>query len=120
MATVTGTIARPDVRMDVRRQFAADTWTPLLNGDVGDAFELSDFADKSVQVDGTFGVGGSVTLQGSNDLVNWYALSDPQGVALTFTAAGLKAVGPATRYVRPNVTAGDGTTSLTVTLFAKE
>jgi hypothetical protein len=72
-----------------------------------------------VQVQGTFGASGSVSVEGSNDGVNYHTLRDPQGVSLTFTAAGLKAVLELTRFIRPRVTAGDGTTALTVTLVAR-
>lgn len=120
MATITATVSRPSRNLDVKRQYAVASWAAMANGDSGDAFALADFADKSVQVAGTFGTGGTVVLQGSNDNTNWATLTDPQGSNLSFTAAGLKAVGPATLYVRPAVTGGDGTTSLTVTLFAKE
>lgn len=94
--------------------FRVVTWTGLLNGDDGDAAQLVGFSDRSVQVIGTFGAGGSVTIEGSNNGTNWSALSDPQGGAITRTAAGIKAVSELTRYIRPRVTAGDGTTSLTV------
>lgn len=94
--------------------FRVVTWTGLLNGDDGEPAQLATYSDRSVQVTGTFGTGGSVTVEGSNDGTNWFALSDPQGLAITRTAAGLKGVSELTRYVRPRVTAGDGTTSLTV------
>lgn len=67
------------------------------------------------QATGTFGTGGSVQLEGSNDGVNFYKLS-----AAALTAPGVFApLGPAERpkYIRPNVTAGDGTTSITITGF---
>ncbi|SOD41322.1 hypothetical protein [Nitrosovibrio sp. Nv4] len=95
------------------------TWTGLANGDTGAPLVSFDHADMSAQVDGTFGVGGSVTLQGSNDGANWYALTDPQGNAITKTAAGLEQATEIVKYVRPSVTAGDGTTSLTVVLFMR-
>lgn len=92
------------------------TWAGLANADSGSAGDLVGSPDKTVQVTGTFGAGGSVTLQGSNDGTNWETLSDPLGTALTFTAAGLKAVLENPLYIRPIVTAGDGTTDLAVTL----
>ena len=95
------------------------TWTGLANGDTGEALVSFDHADMSAQLQGTFGVGGSVTLQGSNDGTNWYALTDPQGNAITKTAAGLEQVTEITKYVRPSVTAGDGTTALAVVLFMR-
>lgn len=95
------------------------TWTGLLNGDTGAPYEGADFADRTMQIAGTFGVGGSMTLEGSNDNANFVALTDPQGNAITKTAAGLEVIEENPRYIRPNVTAGDGTTSLTVTVWAR-
>lgn len=92
-------------------------WTPLLNTDTGNPFENPGSSDRSVQVTGTFGVGGSVQIEGSNDGTNWSILTDPQGNNLTFTSSKIEAVSELTRYIRPNVTAGDGSTSLTVSLL---
>jgi hypothetical protein len=89
------------------------------NGDSGSPYEMRQQADRSVQIAGTFGAGGSVNVEGSNDGTNYQILRDPQGVALTFTAAGLKQVLEITNYIRPRVTAGDGTTALTITLLAR-
>lgn len=95
------------------------TWTGLLNGDDGAGAEWVEFSDRCFQVTGTFGTGGSCTIQGSNDGANWAALADPQGNALTFTSQKIEQALELPRYVRPVVTAGDGTTSLTVTLCMK-
>lgn len=72
-----------------------------------DPFEWVEWADKSVQVIGTFN-GGTVVIEGSNDGTNWVTLSDPQGNALSKTAAFLEQILEATRYVRPRVSAGTG------------
>lgn len=89
------------------------TWTGLLNGDQGEAATYPDYGgDATVTFEGTFGVGGSITLNGSNDGVNFYPMTDPQGNAITKTAAGMEVVEEAPLYIRPNVTAGDGTTLL--------
>lgn len=93
------------------------TWASMANGDTGAPIQQLALSDRTVQVVGTFGVGGSVTLKGSNDGTNYVALTDPQGNAITMTAAGLEAVSELPRYVRPEVTAGDGTTSLSVYLL---
>lgn len=95
------------------------TWAGLLNGDTGSPVEGVDFADRTAQISGTFGAGGSITMQGSNDNTNYDPLTDPQGNAITKTAAGLEVIVENPRYARPNVTAGDGTTSLTVTIWAR-
>ena len=95
-------------------------WTPLTttNAD-GAPVGAVTFADRCVQVSGTFGAAGSVSIQGSNDGSNWAVLNNAQGTAATFTAAGIKQIVELPRYVRPFVTAGDGTTSLTVTMVAR-
>lgn len=94
-------------------------WSGLLNGDDGAPIEMPGSADRSIQITGTFGVGGSINLEGSNDGTNYVVLTDPQGNAITKTAAAIEAISELTRFVRPRVTAGDGTTSLVATLLVK-
>ena len=94
-------------------------WATLLNGDDGAPFEFVDWADRTIQVFGTFGAGGTVVLEGSNDGVNYSTLTDSNGVAMSYTAAAVKQINEAPRYVRPRVTAGDGTTALTFSLTAR-
>lgn len=94
------------------------TWAGLANGDVGTWVRAEALIDAVVQVKGTFGSGGTVVLQGSLDGSTPVALTDPLGNALSFTAAGLKAVLENVAWVRPSVTAGDGSTDLTVTFGA--
>ena len=95
------------------------TWTGLLNTDTGAPADWVEYSDRCFQVAGTFGAGGSVTIQGSNDGVNWASLADPQGNALVFTSQRIEQALELPRFVRPIVTAGDGTTNLTVTLLMK-
>lgn len=96
------------------------TWSPLTTTNTdGAAIGAIQFADRSVQVSGTFGAGGSLSIQGSNDGSNWFTLNNAQGTAATFTSAGLKQVVELPRYIRPFVSAGDGTTSLTVVMVAR-
>jgi len=95
-------------------------WNALQNGDDGDAIPFSQYADKSVQVTGVFGVGGVVTFEGSNDGVNYSPLTDAQGNDLNFGTSKIEIVCEATYRVRPRVTAGDGTTSVSVILLARE
>jgi hypothetical protein len=70
-----------------------------------------------VVIDGEFGVGGSCTLEGSNDGSHYYALTDPQGNAITKTAAAMEAIEEAPLHYAPYVTAGDGTTAINVTML---
>ena len=93
-------------------------WTPLANGDSGTPYGMSGFADRTVQIGGTFGTGGTVVVEGTNDGTNYATLNDPQGVAISKTSAALVGVAQITKFIRPRVSAGDGTTSITVTLLA--
>lgn len=110
------------------------TWGPMQNGDVGigvgspidvaisyfgNIADLAGFADHSVEVDGIFGAGGNLAWQGSNSGSAYGVLTDPYGNVLNITPTSrpVQQWTEATIYVRPAVTAGDGTTSLTVTAF---
>lgn len=99
-------------------------WTGLnaSGQNLGVVQQLARWSDKTVQTIGTFGVGGSVTLQGSlvTATGNRAGVRDPQGTLITMaTTTGLKAVLENPRYIGPKVTAGDGTTNLTVILIGK-
>ena len=96
------------------------TWTPLTttNAD-GQPAQYQGAGDRVIQVNGTFGIAGNVTLQGSCDGTNWFTLDNPQGTALNFTAGGLKEVLENCPYIRPFVTAGDGTTAITAILAVR-
>jgi len=90
-------------------------YAAMANGDDGSTIKFTQWADRSVQVTGTFGVGGNLRVEGSSDGgTTWATLTDPQGNALDFTAAKVEAITEICELVRPRVTAGDGTTSLNV------
>lgn len=82
-------------------------WSSMTTGDIGVQVALTDWYDRSIQISGTFG-GATVTIQGSNDGVNWNTLRDPASVVLTFTAADIKQLLEMALYVRPIVTGGAG------------
>lgn len=98
-------------------------WPLMQNGDTGQPAVFPEWADVSHQVVGTFGAGGNVAIEGSNDGVNYGTLNDPFAVPLNYTGASLaprQAVEHA-QNIRPHVTAGDGTTSLSVfSLFRRQ
>lgn len=94
-------------------------WLAVANGDTGASVELNNLVDLTVTIEGTFSTGGSCTIQGSNDGSTWHSLTDPQGNAITKTAAGIEVVTEAPRYIRPNVTAGDGSTAINISLVAR-
>lgn len=95
-------------------------WAGLAQGDDGAPINLGGSPDKSVQVNGTFGAGGSLIVEGSlkEDGSVYATLNDPQGNPLSFTTAKIEAVLENTNTIRPRVSGGDGTTSLTVYLLA--
>jgi len=112
-------IVKPTINTLSDRNVVLVTWTNLANGDTGDPVSYPRHADKSAQVAGTFGAGGAVQIQGSNDSSNYVQLNDNGGTAISITAAGIKGVSENTRLVRPAVTAGDGSTLLTITMLLR-
>ncbi len=99
-----------------------NVWAAMANGDTGAPIQMPGYGDKSIQVTGTFGAGGSCTLEGSNDLTNptnFFPLTTPAGTTIAITSAGLVAVTEACLWIRPHVTAGDGTTALVAKVFCR-
>lgn len=94
-------------------------WSGLLNTDTGAMVELVDYADRTVTITGTFGVNGSITLQGSNNGTVWFPLTDPQANAITKNAAAMELIVETPRYIQPIVTNGDGTTNLAVQILCR-
>lgn len=81
--------------------------TALANGDFTQPMDLGPcLVTRSMQVGGTFGAGGSVQVEQSNDGAAWVIL----GAAVV--AAGLAQLTSQARFFRFNCTAGDGTTAL--------
>ena len=111
----------PSAKMpDANIQFQRTRWPAMAVGDVGDPISLVDFQDRSVQITGTFGAGGSAVVEGSNDDgATWATLSDAQGVALIFSISGLRQITEISHLIRPRVAGGDGTTSLNAILLKR-
>lgn len=94
------------------------SWT-LANGDDGIVLDAINWPDKTVTVRGTFGAGGTVVIEGTDaGGVTYTTLNDSRGEgnALTFTAADTRTILENPGKIRPRVTAGDGTTALTVVI----
>lgn len=91
-------------------------WTNLTNAtaDVGAPLGFPAWGERTVQVFGTFGAGGNIVIEGSNDGANWVTLANRSGGALSFNNAALSRIQDYPVYVRPRVTAGDGATNLSV------
>lgn len=95
------------------------TWTDVTETDDCAGVALPEYADKSVQVFGTFD-SANVAVHGSNDGGTTYAaLNDPSGTVIDMTVAGIKAVLENTEYVKPVITTGGATQSLTVVMLAR-
>lgn len=97
-------------------RFAALTNTTT---DTSAPIDFCQWADRSVQVQGTWGAAGGLAIEGSNDGTNYVTLNHAQGTAATFTADGLKQIVEVPRFARARVTGGDGTTSLNVTFLLR-
>lgn len=98
------------------------TWVGLLNGDDGELVSIPGAADMTVQVFGTFGAGGTIILEGSceeSPPSNFFQMRDQGDNLIAFIVADGESVGPIATFIRPNVTAGDGTTDLTMILLAR-
>lgn len=95
------------------------TWSGLITGDTATPVEMPDWPDMTVQIAGTFNGGTSVSLQGSNDGTNYAALTDPQGNAITKTAAAIESVTEAPRYIKPTIASGSAD-SIAVTLLCRK
>ena len=106
------------------------SWPNMLQSstDVGEKFECPGASDRSVQLQGTLGTGGVITMQGSNVAspadaaasTDWGSVHDMDGNVLTLDAIGqIKQIQEVTRWLRPRVTAGDGVTDLSVYAVAR-
>lgn len=88
------------------------------NGDVGAAVAMPGYPDRTVQILGTFGTGGEITLEGSLDGgTTYFTLTDPQGNSIVKTAAGGEAITELVGLIRPRLTAGTGSIDIDVYVF---
>ena len=111
MATINATQTTPSFDGSV----VVVAWTGLAaSGDVGDAQSYSNYGDKTFIVSGAFNGTPTVTIEGSNDGINWVTLSNRQGTSMTFTSAGMNTSQDKPVFVRPRMTAGSGGASITV------
>lgn len=77
----------------------------LADATTGQTADAGAWADKTVQVVGTFG-GATVTIEGSNDGTTWATLTEVGGDPLTFTAAGLRTIKENPAFIRASSTGG--------------
>lgn len=96
------------------------SWSGLLNTDTGAPWTDSHaYADKSVEVSGTFSVGGEVTVEGLINDSSYSTLHDLNGAPLVITSAGVHYVAENPKDVRPRVSGGDGSTDLAVAILGR-
>lgn len=114
MATIKPTIT--DISVD--GSVVQIQWAHLTNTDtVGAAVPMVEYADRSVQIAGTFG-GSTTVIEGTNDETNYATLNNAQGTALSATAAILKQIVEVPKWLRPSLSGGAGA-DITVTIIAR-
>jgi hypothetical protein len=88
--------------------FVLVQWDNMAVGDTGDPIMLPEWADKTVTATGTLGGATAINLQGSNNKVDWFNLSDPQGTAINLVTGfpSGEAVLENPLWIRPSVTGG--------------
>lgn len=116
MATITASRSTINANFS---NYVIREWPGLALGDEGAVELCSPVGDRTVQVSGTFGVGGNVRILGSLDNVNFSVLTDPQGNPLDFAQGKIEAIMELVPYIKPQITGGDGSTNLKVTLCIK-
>lgn len=101
------------------------TWSGLRQNDTGAWVKVARFSDKTVQVIvDAAGSGDAVTMEASpDDGTTVGDLHDPQGGLLVSVLVGATISDPEVisenpESIRPHITAGDGTTDLTVVVTA--
>jgi|GEM_PF-970274 len=98
------------------------TW-PLTSANTdGAVVEWTEWVDRTWVVDSAAWGGATLVIQGSNDLTNWFTMTNAAGAAaLSFTVGtvlGFTSVeGP--RYARPNLSVAGTNAVVGVTLLAR-
>lgn len=95
-------------------------WASVKNGDTCAPYTSTPSvasADRSLQVEGVWGSGGSAQLEGSNDQTNFEILHDVQLNTIIMSGNGIKQVLDKTYQTQPHITNGDANTLLNFTLY---
>lgn len=95
-------------------------WASMADGDTGAPVDgMGSFSDRCLQLTGTLSTGGEMTLRGSNivgDSPTWFTMKDVANNAIVLTALEAKQILENPYRISPEITNGDGSTSLTVTI----
>lgn len=94
-----------------RNDVIAYEWTGLTENDTAGYVEVPQQADKTMQVDGNFGSGGDVRVEGSlaPNADKWGQLKDAQGNAISFLTGNdedVETLLQNTMFIRPAVVGG--------------
>lgn len=103
------------------------SWLNIPQDEGGLYIELPNHQDKTVHFYGTFG-GATASMYGSNDErvitdsgnANWVLLVDAQGNVMSKTSSAMELVIDNPRFIKCEVSGGDGTTSINVVMCAKQ
>lgn len=92
-------------------------WAGCLNGDTGNPVNVEGAKALTVLLaaGGTLGLAGNCRWEGSIDGVNFFTMNSEIGIPAVVNQIALLAptmMKERPRFVRPNISAGDGTTSL--------
>jgi hypothetical protein len=100
-------------------------WANITTADTPLPLDLGSHSDRSFQVSGTLS-GATVKAAGTNDAAVPYApVQDgaDNDIAVSSYPSGfssrIEIIAPATRYLKPVIVGGDGSTSVTVTLYVR-
>lgn len=90
------------------------SWGPMAAGDTCTPLEPwgHNLLVASLQASGVFG--GNVTIEISNDYINWIPLKDLAGTPVVIGSAGMYEISSAARFIRPSP--GIGVSAVTITL----
>lgn len=98
------------------------SWASVTEADTGKSMAVGgQFTDKTVQVYGSFGTSGAITIEGTNDPAEslWGTLHDFQGNTLVLTDGSVKLIAENPLRIRPRATAGTGM-NVTVAIAASD
>ncbi len=112
----------PTITFTADHKIQLYTYAGLDNGDDGTPIRCDTMRAVSVEAKKTFGTGGSISFEGSNVAApsadgDYFVLSDAAGNALTFTAKGGDDIAADVLWIRPHVTAGDGSTDIDASII---
>lgn len=111
MATITPVVTNPV------RGITKIVWTGLTDADTATSVRIPHAAEKSVQVDVTSGT-PTCLIEGSNDNTTFTTLNDPSNATLSFSADGLEKILENPDNIRPRISTGTGTVTVTIVAHA--